>query len=198
MSKVIDVAISAQGLLNKTRSADFLAPLLIRIYLFPVFWMAGYNKLTGFEGTVGWFNSMGFPAPELMVVLAISAELAGAVLLLIGIAVRWATIPLMFTMLIAMSSVHLENGWFAISDSSVCMFNCEKYEEAQIRKDKAKEILKKHSNYSWITEKGSITILNNGIEFAATYFIMLLMLFFVGAGKYLSVDYWIKESINKH
>jgi uncharacterized membrane protein YphA (DoxX/SURF4 family) len=34
-------------------------------------------------------------------------------------------------------------------------------------------------------------ILNNGIEFAATYFIMLLALFFIGAGKYLSVDYWI-------
>ena len=34
-------------------------------------------------------------------------------------------------------------------------------------------------------------ILNNGIEFAVTYFVMLLALFFIGAGKYLSVDYWI-------
>lgn len=34
-------------------------------------------------------------------------------------------------------------------------------------------------------------VLNNGIEFAATYFIMLLALFFMGAGNYFSVDYWI-------
>jgi hypothetical protein len=34
-------------------------------------------------------------------------------------------------------------------------------------------------------------LLNNGIEFAATYFIMLLALFFIGAGRYLSVDFWL-------
>jgi putative oxidoreductase len=34
-------------------------------------------------------------------------------------------------------------------------------------------------------------VLNNGIEFAATYFIMLLALFFLGGGKYISADYWI-------
>jgi putative oxidoreductase len=34
-------------------------------------------------------------------------------------------------------------------------------------------------------------VLNNGIEFAATYFIMLLVLFFTGAGNYLSLDFWI-------
>lgn len=34
-------------------------------------------------------------------------------------------------------------------------------------------------------------ILNKGIEFAATYFVMLLAPFFIGAGKYLSMDYWI-------
>ena len=34
-------------------------------------------------------------------------------------------------------------------------------------------------------------VLNNGIEFAATYFIMLLVLFFNGAGRLVSLDYWI-------
>ena len=36
-------------------------------------------------------------------------------------------------------------------------------------------------------------VLNNGIEFAATYFVMLLTLFFIGAGKYASIDYWIRQ-----
>ena len=30
-----------QNLLDKTRTLDFLAPLALRLYLVPVFWMAG-------------------------------------------------------------------------------------------------------------------------------------------------------------
>ena len=52
-------------------------------------------------------------------------------------------------------------------------------------------ILQEHGNYEWLTQNGNIVILNNGIEFATTYFIMLLGLFFIGAGKYFSVDYWL-------
>ena len=33
-------------------------------------------------------------------------------------------------------------------------------------------------------------VLNNGIEFATTYFVMLLALFYLGAGRWVSVDYW--------
>ena len=32
---------------------------------------------------------------------------------------------------------------------------------------------------------------NNGIEWAATYFVMLLALFFLGGGRFISLDYWI-------
>jgi uncharacterized membrane protein YphA (DoxX/SURF4 family) len=55
----------------------------------------------------------------------------------------------------------------------------------------AKNILRRHGNYSWLTEKGSFVILNNGIEFAVTYLIMLLSLLFTGAGRWVSADYWI-------
>jgi uncharacterized membrane protein YphA (DoxX/SURF4 family) len=53
--------------------------------------------------------------------------------------------------------------------------------------------LQTHGNYGWLTEHGSVVILNNGIEFAATYFVMLLVLFFYGAGRYVSADHWIKQ-----
>ena len=43
------------------------------------------------------------------------------------------------------------------------------------------------------TENGSFVVLNNGIEFAATYFIMCLALFFIGGGRYVSLDYWIRK-----
>ena len=34
-----------QGLLDRTRAIDFLAPLALRLYLVPIFWMGGTNKL---------------------------------------------------------------------------------------------------------------------------------------------------------
>ena len=35
----------------------------------------------------------------------------------------------------------------------------------------------------------------NGIEFSITYFIMLLALLFMGAGRYVSLDYWFKRKL---
>jgi putative oxidoreductase len=59
------------------------------------------------------------------------------------------------------------------------------------RLERGKSILQEHGNYDRLTEYGNFVILNNGIEFAATYFFMLLVLFFVGAGRHLSVDGWL-------
>jgi hypothetical protein len=61
------------------------------------------------------------------------------------------------------------------------------------RLSRAKEILQQYGDYDWLTEQGSFVVLNNGVEFAVTYAIMLLMLFFVGGGRYLSLDYWIAK-----
>jgi len=63
------------------------------------------------------------------------------------------------------------------------------------RLDKARELLKENGNYEWLTETGNFVISNNGIEWAVTYAIMLLALFFIGAGKYVSVDYYIGKSV---
>ena len=112
-------------------------------------------------------------------------------MLLVGLGVRWISIPLMFTMLVAIFAVHWQHGWQAIADTKFCLFNCGDAQEAALRLDKAKEILQEHGNYSWLTEQGSFVVLNNGIEFGVTYLIMLLALFFIGAGKYASLDYLI-------
>jgi uncharacterized membrane protein YphA (DoxX/SURF4 family) len=129
-----------------------------------------------------------------MAFLATATELVGAACLLIGFAVRWVSIPLMITMLVAAFTAHWHNGWQAIADAKFCLFNCADAEAAIVRLSKAREILQEHGNYDWLTEQGSFVVLNNGIEFAATYFIMLLMLFFFGAGRYFSVDYWLARN----
>ena len=40
-----------QDLLETTFKVDFLAPLLLRLYLAPVFYMAGSNKFNSFGST---------------------------------------------------------------------------------------------------------------------------------------------------
>ena len=179
------------GTIKLLSGLDGLAPLLFRLILAPVMVQAGYNKLVGFENTVSWFGgSLGLPFPEVMVGLAIAAELVGGLFLLFGFLTRLVTIPLMVTMLVAMIYVHGENGWLAISDSSSWLAN-ERVMEAAERKDAAKSLLKRHGNYGWLTERGPVTILNNGIEFAAIYFAMLLSLFFTGGGRFTSVDHYL-------
>jgi len=188
--------IKTQNIMDKTHYLSFLAPLALRLYLVPIFWIAGMNKVNSFDDTVAWFGNsewgLGLPFPEIMAVLATSAEVVGAVLLLFGFATRWATIPLMFTMIVAATSVHWNNGWQAVHDLMSPWAN-DNAAGAIERLDRAKEILQTNGNYEWLTEHGHFIVSNNGIEWAVTYFIMLLALFFMGGGKYFSVDYWLRK-----
>ena len=178
--------------------ADFLAPLALRLYLVPVFWMAGSNKLQSMESTIAWFGNpdwgLGLPLPALLAWLATLTEAIGAVLLLIGLGVRWISLPLMITMLVAAFAVHWQNGWLAIAEKTG-VFATERTVEATERLDRAKDILQEHGNYGWLTEHGNFVVLNNGIEFAATYFVMLLALLYLGAGK-AGVDYWLNRKLH--
>ncbi len=181
--------------LDHTRIVDFLAPLALRLYLAPIFWMAGTNKLSDMESTIAWFGNpdwgLGLPFPTLLAWAATLTETAGAILLLLGLAVRWISIPLMITMVVAAVTVHWQNGWLAIAEGAESLFSNERTIGAIERLDRAKEILREHGHYQWLTEQGGFVVLNNGIEFAATYFVMLLVLFFYGSGRYLGLDYWI-------
>jgi uncharacterized membrane protein YphA (DoxX/SURF4 family) len=182
--------------LDLSRAFDFLGPLALRIYLVPIMWMAGMHKYTDFDSTVAWFGNvewgLGLPFPTLMAGLVTGTELVGGVFLLLGFAVRWVSIPLFIIMIVAACTVHLPNGWLAVSEGSG-LFATERTIAATERLSQAKEILQQYGDYDWLTEQGSFVVLNNGIEFAVTYAIMLLILIFVGAGRYLSLDYWIAK-----
>lgn len=198
---VTKLANTAQDMLDKVRNAvDFSAPLLLRIYLAPIFIMAGMNKIKNAEYVAPWFESLGIPAPELMVWVAGLTEFIGGILLIAGLAVRWIAIPLMFTMIIAATTAHWENGWHVLPETELTVpweWRTDMIEEAVKRKERAKDILREHANYRWLTEYGGITILKNGIEWAATYFVMLLALFVMGAGRYASIDYWINKKLRQ-
>lgn len=174
-----------------------IAPLALRLFLAPIMLQSGWNKLIGFESTSSWFeHSLGLPFPELMATLAVGTELLGGVLLILGLGIRFITVPLMFVMLVAAFAVHWDNGWLALSDASSWLAN-DRIQEAAEKKQWIISILREHGNYQWLTSSGPVTILNNGIEFAITYFVMLLSLFFTGGGRYLSMDYWLTSKGQK-
>lgn len=173
------------------RPLDGVPPLLLRLILAPVMLEAGWKKLASFENTVRWFeHGLGLPAPELMAALAAGAEFFGGAALLLGLATRLVAVPLMITMIVAAVTVHWQNGWLVLSDASSWLAN-ERILEAAPRKARIISLLREHGDYGWLTGRGAVTILNNGIEFAAMYFVMLLSLFFTGGGRFTSVDHWL-------
>ena len=71
-------------------------------------WFGGY----GLEGTAGWMASIGLEPGLPMAVLAGSAEFFGGLLLIIGLLVRPTALVLAITMVVAIATVHLQNGLF--------------------------------------------------------------------------------------
>ena len=45
-----------QNLGSNLNYFDGIASLALRLYLIPIFWMAGHNKLQHFNDTVEWFG----------------------------------------------------------------------------------------------------------------------------------------------
>ena len=203
MSSVINPASYAQSIFDKIRNGlDFVGPVLLRLYLVPVFWVAANNKWnpldedSSLDSVIEWFGNaewgLGLPFPALNAYMAWGAEYFGAILLALGLATRWICIPLMLTMIVAMATVHISHGWQAVHDLS-SPFASADAGEALERLARAKSILKEHENYNWLTEHGNFIVSNNGIEWAATYFVMLAALLFLGGGRYISLDYWIRR-----
>lgn len=212
-----------QKLINNLSLVDGIPALLIRLYLAPIFIMAGYSKLQLSNGEpfnfdslfanpdiIAWFGNvewgLGLPFPELLANLAAWSEFLGGWFLLIGLFTRLISIPLMFTMMIAATSVHGVNGWFAITPTNpdispakvfvwlgfdTAQKSLDNSEQTRLRLDRMRNILEENGNTEWLYENGSIVVLNNGVEFALTYFILLLALFFIGAGRFTSTDYYL-------
>lgn len=81
-------------------------PVAGRVLLGLLFLVAGWGKLTGFQGTVGFVASAGFPLPEIMTVLAIIVEFGGAIFLILGLEAKRVAWALAFFTLVATFAYH--------------------------------------------------------------------------------------------
>ncbi|SCK52351.1 putative oxidoreductase [Variovorax sp. HW608] len=92
-----------------TGAAQDALALIGRILIAALFIPAGFGKLMGFAGTVGYIASAGLPLPQLGAVIAIVVELGLGILLLVGFKSRLAAIAIaVFTVAAA---VFFHNYW---------------------------------------------------------------------------------------
>ncbi len=90
--------------------------LVGRLALAALFLPAGLGKISGFEGTVGYINSVGLPLASLAAVVAIVVEVAGALALIAGFQVRLASLALaVFT---AVATVFFHAFWAVPADQA--------------------------------------------------------------------------------
>ena len=202
---------------------DGVVSLGLRLILAPVLIGAGWEKLHGENWFAFQLDSFPFPfnvlPPGFSWFLASWTEFVGGVCLLLGLGTRLWAIMLAVTMFVAAWSVHLPNGWAAIAPSKppqICMpgtaahadsnaferyIGCyavnERTIDAAARLDEIKTIVKENGDWRRLSGSGSIVKLNNGIEFTAMYFMMLLSLAIIGGGRLLSLDYFVILRLRK-
>lgn len=93
--------------------------LLGRLLLALLFLPAGWGKLTGFAGSVGYTASGGVPMPEIATALALVVEIGGALALIFGLGTRWAALVLAFFTLVA--SFYFHKYWAVPADQVMMM-----------------------------------------------------------------------------
>jgi putative oxidoreductase len=78
--------------------------LIGRLLIVALFLPAGLGKITGFEGTLGYFASLGIPAPVFALVATIVIEVLGSIALIVGFQTRIvAVIMAIFTLAAAVT-----------------------------------------------------------------------------------------------
>ena len=88
-------------ILRVASSLSWLPPTLTRLTLGYVFIESGWGKLHNLPKIVAYFTELGIPAPQFQAPFAATAELVCGLLLLVGLATRIASLPLVITMIVA-------------------------------------------------------------------------------------------------
>ena len=103
----------ATGNTVTTPAQDTLA-LLGRILIAALFIPAGWGKLMGFAGTVGYITSAGLPLPQVAAAVAVIVELGLGVLLLVGFKTR--AVALVMAIFTVATAVFFHNYWAMPAD----------------------------------------------------------------------------------
>jgi len=90
--------------------------LLVRLMLAYGFYEPAMSKWNNIDSVAGWFESMGMPFPTVNAYLAATTEILGVGLLVLGLFTRLISLPLIIIMIVAIFTVHLDNGFSAATN----------------------------------------------------------------------------------
>ncbi|MBS3146644.1 DoxX family protein [Candidatus Woesearchaeota archaeon] len=85
------------------------APLMLRIGLGILFIFMGIGKFQNTSGTIQMLQGIGFPLPIFWAWLLLLSEIIFGVCLLLGLKVKYTTIPLIIIILVAIVTVQFKN-----------------------------------------------------------------------------------------
>jgi len=88
-------------ILRVASSLRWLPPTVTRLTLGFVFVESGWGKLHNLSKIIAYFTELGIPAPQFQAPLAAGTELVCGILMLLGLATRLASLPLIGTMIVA-------------------------------------------------------------------------------------------------
>jgi putative oxidoreductase len=91
------------------RRLDWLAPLVARVTVGWLFVATGWAKLHNLQKIIDYFTDLGIPYPQYQAPFAAANEFVCGLLVLIGLATRVASIPLIVVMLVAIRTAQWEN-----------------------------------------------------------------------------------------
>lgn len=86
------------------RGLDWAPPLLARLIIGAIFIPTGWGKLHNLPDIVNFFRQLGIPYPEIQAPFAATVELVGGTLILVGLATRLMSVPLIITMIVAIAT----------------------------------------------------------------------------------------------
>ncbi len=90
--------------------------LVLRLYWGWSFFQTGKGKLLHLDRITEFFASLHIPLPKLNAIMAGSVECGGGLLLMLGLASRVATVPLIFTLLVAYATAERDSLFAFFSD----------------------------------------------------------------------------------
>jgi putative oxidoreductase len=98
------LSVFRRRLQDKLQGLSFLGPTLARLTVGVVFFRSGWGKIHDLERVTDFFNELHIPAAAFQARLVACTELAGGLAMLLGLATRFASMPLAITMVVAIAT----------------------------------------------------------------------------------------------
>jgi putative oxidoreductase len=110
MKRITTLVAAVAGLAERIGNTfRWLSPTVARLTVGLVFFQSGWGKLHDLDKVTNFFTELGIPHPWFQARLASTSEFVCGGLLLVGLVTRFAAIPLIVTMCVAIRTAQWEN-----------------------------------------------------------------------------------------